>query len=101
MFNESTEWDKKNRLKIYEALYMISVRDFKGVCNDTEHSPNLVMSLCCCLIYQAADNLVSAIATFSAFELMTFPEFLSYTILMGCMALPRTDIKEKVMLSLV
>lgn len=44
------DWDRRNRLKIYEALYLITIRSFK----------------------KAADLLLDCIATFTCVELTSY-----------------------------
>lgn len=50
LVEDGADWDKKNKLKIFEGVYLILIRDFK----------------------KAADLFVSSIATFTCVELMTF-----------------------------
>lgn len=71
---ESGDWDRRNRLKVYNSLYKILTRDIKG----------------------AASLLIDCIATFSCAELCTYSEFILYTMLSNVLYLPRTEIKSKI-----
>jgi len=71
---ESSDWDRKNRLKAYEALYFMSTRKFK----------------------KAAHLLLETLATFSAVELIDYETFIFYTVLMSIFALDRVNLKQKV-----
>jgi 26S proteasome regulatory subunit N7 len=61
LIEEGADWDKKNKLKIYEGVYLIMIRDFK----------------------KAATNFVSSIATFTAVEVMPFREFVFYAVVLA------------------
>ena len=50
LVEDGADWDKKNKLKIFEGVYLIMIRDFK----------------------KASDLFVSSIATFTCVELMSF-----------------------------
>jgi len=71
---ESGDWDRRNRLKVYNALHKLLTRDVKG----------------------AAGLLIDGIATFSCTELCTYSEFILYTMLSNILHLPRTEIKAKI-----
>jgi len=70
--DESGDWDRRNRLKVYNALCKMLSRDVK----------------------LAASLLIDGIATFSCMEMCTYSEFILYTILSNILYLPRTRIKE-------
>ena len=61
LVDEGADWDKKNKLKIFEGVYCMMIRDFK----------------------KAADLFVNSIATFTAVELMSMKEFVFYTVVLG------------------
>jgi len=69
-----SDWDRKNRLKVYEAVYLMSVRNFK----------------------QAALLLLETISTFTAVELLDYQTYIFYTVLMAVVSLGRVTLKEKV-----
>jgi len=70
---ENSDWDRKNRLKAYEALYNISIRNFK----------------------KAASLLLETLATFSAVELIDYETFIFYTVIMNIFSLDRVTLKQK------
>lgn len=71
---ENSDWDRKNRLKAYEALYNMSIRNFK----------------------KAASLLLETLATFSALELIDFETFIFYTVITNVFSLDRVTLKKKV-----
>eukprot|EP00568_Trieres_chinensis_P004526 CAMPEP_0183307392 /NCGR_PEP_ID=MMETSP0160_2-20130417/17305_1 /TAXON_ID=2839 ORGANISM="Odontella Sinensis, Strain Grunow 1884" /NCGR_SAMPLE_ID=MMETSP0160_2 /ASSEMBLY_ACC=CAM_ASM_000250 /LENGTH=442 /DNA_ID=CAMNT_0025470969 /DNA_START=61 /DNA_END=1389 /DNA_ORIENTATION=- len=68
------DWDRRNRLKVYDALSKILARDVKG----------------------AASLLIDCIATFSCNELCSYTDFIAYTIVSNILHLPRTELKAKI-----
>ncbi len=70
------DWDRRNRLKVYEAAYKLLTRDFTG----------------------AANLLLDSVATFTAVELFPYPRFITYTVLACTLALSsdRPRLKKKV-----
>ena len=76
LVEEGGDWDRRNRLKVYRALYAMQIRDFKT----------------------AAVNFFEAISTFTSTELMTYKTFVKYAALCCTVALPRSDLKSKVCL---
>lgn len=68
------DWDRRNRLRVYHALQLISNRDIKD----------------------AAALLIECIATFSCTELCSYKDFVVYTIISNLLFLPRTELKEKI-----
>ena len=67
------DWDRRNRLKVYEALYLISNREVK----------------------KAAPLLLECIETFTCVELCSYSSFILYAVLCNVIALPRTDLFKK------
>lgn len=74
LIEEGGDWDRRNRLKVYEGMYKISIRDFKG----------------------AVDNLLDTLATFTSTELMDYKDFVKYAVLAAALTLKRPDFKKKV-----
>lgn len=74
MVEQGTDWDRRNRLKVYEALYYLSIRKFS----------------------QAASLLLETLSTFSAIELMEYQPYIFYTVLTSLVALDRVTLKQKV-----
>ena len=68
------DWDRRNRLKVYEGCFCLSQRDFAG----------------------AAALLLDSIATFTATELLDYTTFAFYTSLACLKALDRATLKKKV-----
>lgn len=75
MVEAGSDWDRKNRLKVYEAVYLMSTRKFK----------------------EAAKHFLETISTFTAVELLDYDTFIFYTILMSVVSLDRVTLKEKVL----
>lgn len=69
----SGDWDRRNRLKVYNALCKLLSRDVK----------------------HAASLLIDCIATFSCTEMCSYTDFILYTMLSNLLYLPRTEIKKK------
>jgi len=74
LIEQGGDWDRKNRLKAYEGLYALSIRDFKT----------------------AADLFLDAVSTFTSYELMTYDELVFYTVVAAMLALERNDLRDKV-----
>lgn len=71
---EVGDWERRNRLKVYEALFSVTIREFK----------------------KAALLFLDSISTFTATELMTYNEFIGYTVLTAVVSLDRVTIRDKV-----
>jgi 26S proteasome regulatory subunit N7 len=67
------DWDRRNRLKVYEALYLIASRDLQG----------------------ASSLLLDCVATFTCVELCSYQKFMSYAVLANVANLPRVSLKKK------
>jgi len=74
MLEGGGDWERRNRLKVYEALFLMHVRDFKG----------------------ASKLLLDSVSTFTATELVTYNNFIFYTVVSCLVALPRKELKKKV-----
>lgn len=72
MADESGDWDRRNRVKIYSALTKLLSRSIPA----------------------AASLLVDCIATFSCTEICTYTDFIVYTIITNVLHLSRTDLKK-------
>ncbi|KAG5185175.1 26S proteasome subunit RPN7-domain-containing protein [Tribonema minus] len=68
------DWDRRNRLKVYEAFYLVLARDMKG----------------------AAALLLECVATFTCTELCSYEEFIFVAVVTNVLCLPRTDLKKKI-----
>ncbi|XP_075551450.1 26S proteasome non-ATPase regulatory subunit 6-like [Dermacentor variabilis] len=74
LIEEGGDWDRRNRLKVYQGLYSLAVRDFKA----------------------AAASFLDTVSTFTCYELMDYQRFVTYTVLASIIALPRIELREKV-----
>jgi 26S proteasome regulatory subunit N7 len=74
LLEEGGDWERRNRLKVYEAIYLIMVRDFK----------------------KASALLLDSIATFTATEVLSYNNFVMYTVVTCLISLPRAELKSKV-----
>ncbi|RCN46202.1 PCI domain protein [Ancylostoma caninum] len=74
LMEQGGDWERKNRLRSYEALYKMSVRDFAG----------------------AAALYLEAVPTFGSYELMTYENLVFYTVVTSLFALDRPDLRAKV-----
>ena len=74
LIEEGGDWDRRNRLKTYQGLYAMSIRDFKT----------------------AAVNFFDTMATFTSTELMDYRTFVKYAVLCCMVSMERCDIKSKV-----
>ena len=71
------DWDRRNRLKVYEGLLALQRRDFKG----------------------AGEALMDSVSTFTALELLGYEQCMFYTVLAALKTLPRPQLKKKVVAS--
>ncbi|CAG8521013.1 5386_t:CDS:2 [Acaulospora colombiana] len=74
LIEEGGDWDRRNRLKVYEGVYRLSIRDFK----------------------RAANLFLDTLSTFMSTELMEYKTFIKYAVLAGAISLSRVDLKKKV-----
>ncbi|KAG0701692.1 26S proteasome subunit RPN7-domain-containing protein [Suillus ampliporus] len=70
---EGGDWDRRNRLKVYRGLHMISIRQFKT----------------------GGALLLDALSTFTATELTTYNDFVALTIIVNALTLKRVDLKKR------
>lgn len=68
------DWERRNRLKVYEGLYSVLVRDFQ----------------------RASQLFLESVATFSSYELMEYTQFIVYTVIAAIPTLSRPDLRTKV-----
>ncbi|KAI8813342.1 26S proteasome subunit RPN7-domain-containing protein [Cladochytrium replicatum] len=74
LIEEGGDWDRRNRLKVYRGLYLISIRDFKG----------------------AVNLFLDTLATFTSTEVMEYKDFVRYAVLTAAITLERPEFKKKV-----
>lgn len=75
LLEEGGDWERKNKLKVYEGVYFIMVREFKN----------------------AANKLLDCMSTFQSPEIISFEKLIWYAVITSMMTLERKDIKEKVL----
>lgn len=68
------DWDRRNRLKAYQGLHLLTVRS---------HA-------------QAAPLLLDSLSTFTSYELCNYSSLVIYAVLAGSVSLKRVDFKSKV-----
>lgn len=68
------DWDRRNRLKAYKGLHLLTVRSY-----------NL-----------AAPLLLDSLSTFTSYELCSYSSLVVYSVLTGSLSLKRVDFKAKV-----
>ena len=74
LIEEGGDWDRRNRLKVYQGLHLLSIRQFK----------------------RGGELLLDALSTFTATELLEYNDFVSLTVLACTLTLNRVDLKKKV-----
>jgi 26S proteasome regulatory subunit N7 len=74
MIDEGGDWDRRNRLKVYEGILLMSMRQF----------------------FQAANLFLDSIATFTCEELCDYKTFVFYTTVVSIVSLDRVQLKQKV-----
>ncbi|KAK0543861.1 proteasome regulatory particle subunit [Tilletia horrida] len=75
LVEEGGDWDRRNRLKVYEGLHLLSIRDFK----------------------QGGSLFLDALSTFTATELIEYSDFVTLTVIANVLVLKRVDLKKKLM----
>ncbi|KAL4804529.1 26S proteasome subunit RPN7-domain-containing protein [Aspergillus unguis] len=68
------DWDRRNRLKAYKGLHLLTVRSYSS----------------------AAPLLLDSLSTFTSYELCSYSALVIYAVLAGSLALKRVDFKAKV-----
>ena len=68
------DWERKNRLKVYEGVFAMATRDFR----------------------KAATLFLDSLSTFTATELCSYNQFVFYTVVTAMVALDRVSLKKRV-----
>lgn len=68
------DWERRNRFKAYNGIYMLATRNFA----------------------EAAKLLIDSLATFTSTELCSYEEIAQYAIVAGVLSLERVDLKNKI-----
>ena len=74
LMEEGGDWDRRNRLKVYEGLYALAVRDFD----------------------RAATLFLETVSTFTSYELMDYTQFVKYAVYASMISLERRELYDKV-----
>lgn len=74
LVDEGGDWDRRNRLKVYTGVHLLSIRNFS----------------------KAADLLLDALPTFTATELIPYDDFVTLCVLAGVFSLERKELRKKV-----
>nr|CCC54202.1 putative proteasome regulatory non-ATP-ase subunit 7 [Trypanosoma vivax Y486] len=69
------DWERRNRLKVYEGIFYVFIRDFK----------------------KGSELLRDSISTFAASELMDFNEFILITVVASLPVLSRLELKKQIL----
>merc|ERR1712001_45587 len=69
LLEEGGDWDRRNRLKVYDGLYAIAVRDFG----------------------KAAKLFLETVSTFTSYELMDYTQFVKYAVYASIISLERSN----------
>lgn len=79
LIDEGGDWDRRNRLKVYNGLYLVSIRQFK----------------------RGGELLLDALSTFTATELLSYNDFVAFTVIANTLTLKRVDLKKRVNLTCI
>lgn len=74
LIEEGGDWDRRNRLKVYQGLHLISTRQFA----------------------RGGTLFIDALSTFTASELLPYNDFVALTVVASALALSRVDLKKKI-----
>ncbi len=74
LIEEGGDWDRRNRLRVYQGFYCITIRDFS----------------------KAASLFLDTISTFTCYELCDYKTFVSYTVICSMISLPRVELRKSV-----
>lgn len=74
MVEMGLDYDRRNRLRVYQGFYDLAIRNFKS----------------------ATNNFLGIISTFTCAELMDYTTFIRYTVYAAIFTLPRRELEEKV-----
>lgn len=74
LIEKGGDWERKNLLQVYESIYNIQTRTFSG----------------------ASKLLLNSIATFTCYELISYQQFVLYTVISSVIATDRQTLKKSV-----
>jgi 26S proteasome regulatory subunit N7 len=73
LLEKGGDWERKNKLKVYEAIYLMATRNFK----------------------ESGELFLSSVATFTTTELFPYTTLVLYTVITGIISLDRVTMKKK------
>jgi 26S proteasome regulatory subunit N7 len=74
LIDRGGDWERRNRYKTYNGLYLMSARKFN----------------------EAAELFIDSLATFTSTEISTYERIVEFAVLCGAISLDRVDLKRKV-----
>ncbi|XP_078049107.1 regulatory particle non-ATPase 7 [Augochlora pura] len=74
LIEQGGDWDRRNRLKVYQGFYCIAIRDFKA----------------------ATNFFLDTISTYTCYELTDYNTFVKYTVYLSMICLPRNELRDKI-----
>ncbi|KAF7974274.1 hypothetical protein HWV62_13070 [Athelia sp. TMB] len=74
LIDEGGDWDRRNRLKVYRGLHLVSNRQFA----------------------RGGELFIDALSTFTAVELISYNDFVALTVISNTLVLKRVDLKKKI-----
>ena len=74
LVDDGGDWEKKNKLQVYEGIYLLMVRDYKG----------------------ASNLFLDSVATFTCEDLISFKKFAFYTVVSSLVSQGRQTLRERV-----
>jgi len=77
LIEKGGDWDRRNRLKVYQAVQLLSIRQFN----------------------RATPLLLDSLSTFTATELVSYEQLVLYAVVSGTLTLGRVEIKKKILQS--
>ncbi|KZW00236.1 PCI-domain-containing protein [Exidia glandulosa HHB12029] len=77
LIEEGGDWDRRNRLKVYQGLHMLSIRSFK----------------------RGGELFIDALSTFTANELLEYNDFVTLCVIVNTLTLKRVDLKKKLLVA--
>eukprot|EP01023_Acetabularia_acetabulum_P002035 TRINITY_DN1078_c0_g3_i1.p1 TRINITY_DN1078_c0_g3~~TRINITY_DN1078_c0_g3_i1.p1 ORF type:complete len:315 (-),score=51.81 TRINITY_DN1078_c0_g3_i1:20-964(-) len=72
--DQGGDWERKNRLKVYEGIISLALRNFK----------------------QGSELLLDSVATFTTYEMMSYEQCVWYAVVASVISQSRVDLKKKV-----
>lgn len=75
MVEEGGDWDRRNRFRVYDALFELSIRNFE----------------------KASSLFLGTVATFNCLEILDYDRLVSYAVVSSLFVLNRSDLKRKVL----